>query len=437
MFGVELNQVEELTVKTELALAPVSTLEAIKWRSAWKKTARPTQWRPPGNWFAWMILAGRGWGKTRTGAEQLGWWAWQDPGTFNHVVAATAGDLRKTVFEGPSGLVRVIPPELIASYNKSLFEIVLVNGSKISGFSAEEPDRLRGPQCHKAWCDELAAWAYPETFDQLLFGLRLGADPRVIVTTTPRPTPIIKELLARKDTHVTKGSTFENEANLAKTFLETLQAKYAGTRLGRQELEAEILDDTKGALWNYAMLDSCRIKQIDLSEFVEIVVGVDPAMTSNKESDETGIVVAGKRVDGTGVVLADKTMAQAAPGEWATEAIRAYHQYGANRVVVEVNNGGELVTDLFQRIDPQVPVRSVRASVGKYARAEPIALLYEQGKVKHLGVLAALESQLCTFVPGQSLKSPDRLDALVWALTSLFPPWQEPEVIAPVLFFKV
>lgn len=436
-FLQNLTPVQKMDLRAQLATCPTPMLSAIEWRSAWKKTARPNQWCPALDWFVWLILAGRGWGKTRTGAEQLAWWAWTDPGSFNHVVAATASDLKKTIFEGPSGFCNILPRD-IYTYNKSHFELTFINGSVIRGFSAEEPDRLRGPQCHKAWCDELAAWAYPEAFDQLLFGLRLGDDPRAIVTTTPRPTPIIKELLKRdKDVVVTKGNTFENEANLARTFIDTLKAKYEGTRLGRQELMAELLDDTKGALWNYALLEASRIKDVNLqTDFAEIVVGVDPAMTSNKESDETGIVVAGKMNNGLGVAIADRTMSQASPSEWANEAIRCYHQFGASRIVAEVNNGGELITDLFRRIDPSVPVRSVRASVGKYARAEPIALLYEQGKIKHLGVLAALESQLCTFVPGQSMKSPDRLDALVWAFTSLFPPFTDVPVVSPIMFFR-
>lgn len=433
-----LSQFDRLKLRAQLASCSTDTLAALEWRARWKRTARHAQWSPKDDWFVWLILAGRGWGKTLTGANQLGWWAWTEPRTFNHVVASTNSDLKKVIFEGPTGFLRVLPPEIIADYNKSYYELTLVNGSIIRGFSAEEPDRLRGPQCHKAWCDELAAWGYPETFDQLNFGLRLGEDPRVIVTTTPRPTPIIKELVSRKfGVYVTKGSTFENEENLPQSFLQHLKDKYQGSRLGRQELEAEILDDTKGALWTYALLDSCRTNSVDLSTgFKEIVVAVDPATTAHEESDETGIIVAGRTNDDQGVVIADKTMSMALPSEWGAKAISLYHEYGASRIVVEVNNGGDLITDLFRRMDSSVVVRSVRASVGKYARAEPISVLYEQGKIKHLGVHAALESQLCTFVPGVAKKSPDRLDALVWALTSLFPPFTEIPVVCPVMIHK-
>ena len=285
------------------------------------------------------------------------------------------------------------------------------------GFSATEPDRLRGPQFHRAWCDELAAWQYPDTFDQLMFGLRLGTNPQCVITTTPKPTPLIKSLFNRKNTVVTTGNTFENSANLAQTALDQMEEKYGGTRLGRQELYAEILEDIEGALWSQSMIDQERINAESLPDLKNILVAVDPAVTSHADSDETGIVVVGKDHNNEYYVLEDVS-GKYSPDKWGRLAIQTFYEWEADRIVAETNNGGDLVERLLRSIDENIPYRSVRATRGKMLRAEPIAALYEQKKVHHCGAFPELETQMCTYV-GQVKPSPDRLDALVWGLTEL------------------
>ena len=390
--------------------------------SDWNSQARYEQLAPRGDWNIWLILAGRGWGKTRTGAMDAMLYAATHKEVQVAVVTPTFGDLRRVAFGGVSGILKFLPTELLLhgrgqGYSATSQEIRLWNGSKIMGFSATEPDRLRGPQFHRAWCDELAAWQYPDTFDQLMFGLRLGDDPRCVITTTPKPTPLIRNLLKRTNIAITRGNTFENEANLAPTAIQQLKEKYANTRLGRQELYAEVLDDTEGALWSYGMLDKTRIEEAALPDMSRIVVAIDPAVTNNEGSDETGMVVAGKGQDGRYYVLADVS-AKMSPDGWGRLAIDQYYKYEADRIVAETNNGGDLVERLLRNIDNTVPYTPVSASRGKMVRAEPIAALYEQGKVSHVGVFNELEEQLCTYTIG-SRKSPDRLDALVWALTEL------------------
>lgn len=383
------------------------------------KLSRPTQREPEGDWNIWLILAGRGWGKTRTGAEDIAAYAMENPNRICGVVAPTGGDLRRVCFEGPSGLMKVIPPECILGYNKSSMEIKLWNGSVIQGYAAIEPDRLRGPQFHRLWADELAAWRYPETYDQMMFGLRLGKNPRLVITTTPRPTPLIMSLVKRADddVHLTKGSTFENYENLAESAIQQLKEKYEGTRLGRQELYADILDDTEGALWTHSGIERDRIQKSDMPLFQRIIVGVDPAVTNSENSDETGIVVCGIGQDGKYYVLEDASL-KASPDTWARVAVESFFKHQADRIVAEVNNGGDLVERLIRTIDNTVPYTPVTASRGKIVRAEPIAALYEQRKVHHVGTLPELEDQMCSYTAG-SKKSPDRLDALVWALTEL------------------
>lgn len=390
--------------------------------SDWLDTARADQVTPRGEWAVWLILAGRGWGKTRTGGTDAALYALRNPNTRVAVVVPTFGDLKRVAFGGESGILSWLPRELLLAgrgqgYNSSAQEIRLNNGSIIQGFAATEPERLRGPQFHRAWCDEIAAWPYPETFDQLMFGLRLGDNPQCVITTTPKPTPIIKNLLKRQGTITTRGSTFDNAANLAPAALQQLKEKYEGTRLGRQELYAEVLDDIEGALWNWKMIEDARIQKRDMPELQRIVVAVDPAVTAGDDSDETGIVVAGRGVDGQFYVLEDRTM-QGSPDAWARVAVEAFHEHKADRLVAEVNNGGDLVGSVIRTIDRTIPYNAVRASRGKIVRAEPVAALYEQGKVHHVGELKALEDQLTSYTP-DSRKSPDRMDALVWAITEL------------------
>jgi len=383
----------------------------------WPFWARPKQLPPAGDWNTWLILAGRGFGKTRTGAE----WVRDQVETHGKrrvaLVARTAADARDTMVEGESGILACCPPWFRPRYEPSRRRLTWPNGAIATTYSGDRPDQLRGPQSDAAWADELAAWRYPEAWDQLLFGLRLGTDPRVVVTTTPRPTAIIRQLLADARTHVTRGNTFENRANLAGPALHQLLRKYEGTRMGRQELYAEILDDSSGALWNRAMLDAGRVMNLKtLPDLARVVVAIDPAVTSGETADETGIVVAGIGRNGHGYVLSDLTLRES-PHRWGSVAVQAYHRYKADRIVAETNNGGEMVELTIRTVDDTVSYRGVHASRGKRTRAEPVAALYEQSRVHHVGALPELEDQMCLWEPGQD--SPDRMDALVWALTDL------------------
>jgi len=387
----------------------------------WLRISRPKQISPSGDWNVWLILAGRGWGKTRTGSQDIVHYALTNGNTRCAVVAPTFSDLRRVCFEGDSGILSIIPEDCYyrqsrtRGYNKSVVEIHLYNGSMIQGYAAIEPDRFRGPQYHRAWCDELASWRYPEAYDQLQFGMRLGQHPQTVITTTPRPTELIKGIMKRDDAHITTGNTFENKDNLAPSALKAFKERYEGTRLGRQELYAEILDDFEGALWSYAMIEKGRTRE--LPEMRRIVVGVDPAVTNNVNSDETGIIVAGKGVDENYYII-DDVSGKMSADNWAKTAINAYYKYKANMIIAEVNNGGDLVGRLIRGIDNMVKYKSVSATRGKLVRAEPISALYEQGKVFHSGTFKILEDQMCSYT-GDRHKSPDRLDAMVWAMTEL------------------
>ena len=397
-----------------------SNKQTIALYTNWLKTARDKQIAPDEQYYIWLILAGRGWGKTRTGAQDIALFALRNPGTNCAVVAPTHGDLRRVCFGGPSGLLSIIPKDCFSKsaykgYSSSTSEIRLQNGSKISGFAAQEPDRLRGPQFHRAWCDELAAWRYPETFDQLMFGLRLGDNPQCVITTTPKPSKIIKSLMEREDCFITRGNTFENEENLAESALAMLKDRYEGTTLGRQELYAEIVDNVEGALWTNKMIEDSRIS--DERELTQIVVAIDPAVTANANLDETGILVVGKDANNSFYVLEDLSGRYSAD-KWGRMAIKAFYEWEADRIVAEVNNGGDLVERLLRSIDSDIPYRSVHATRGKLVRAEPIAALYEQGRVHHVGMFPELEAQMCSYV-GDIKTSPDRLDALVWGMTEL------------------
>ena len=402
----------------------ITEAKAIGLRTDWLETARDKQLQPKTKHYIWLILAGRGWGKTRTGAQDIALYALRNPKTICAVVAPTSGDLRRVCFGGPSGLVSIIPRECLSNennikgYSSSMNEIRLYNGSKIIGYAASEPDRLRGPQFHRAWCDEVAAWRYPEAFDQLMFGLRLGDNPQCLITTTPKPTKIIKDLVVRDDVVVTSGSTFENEANLAESALAMLRDKYEGTTLGRQELYAEIIDGIDGALWEMKTIDEARLRKDEERELTSIMVAIDPAVTSGVDSDETGIMVVGKDNKNEFYVLEDLS-GRYSPDKWGKIAINAFYDWGADRIVAEVNNGGDLVERLLRTIDENVSYRSVHATRGKMVRAEPIAALYEQRRVHHIGVFPELEAQMCTYTGDRPKPSPDRLDALVWGITEL------------------
>lgn len=383
----------------------------------WKFWGRKTQIEPGGNWLYWLILAGRGFGKTRSGAEWVRSVVESCQAKRIALVAPTAADARDTMVEGESGILAISPPWNRPIYEPSKRRLTWPNGAIATLFSAEEPNRLRGPQHDAAWCDEIAAWKYPtETWNMLLFGLRLGKYPRAVITTTPRPIPIVRELVADRRTIVTKGTTYENQKNLAPSFVEKIISKYEGTRLGRQELNAEILEDNPDALWQRNAIEAHRVSSFP--NLVRIVVGVDPAVTSSRGSDDTGIVVAGIDAQRHAYVLGDYSC-HTTPKEWALEAVSAFHKHNADRLVGEVNNGGELVETTIRTIQPDIPYKAVHASRGKQVRAEPISSLYEQGRVHHVGCFPALEDQMCEWIPGSG-KSPDRVDALVWALTELF-----------------
>jgi phage terminase large subunit-like protein len=385
---------------------------------AWWFNAREKQEIPEGPWRIWLILAGRGFGKTRTGAETVREQVEKGNAKRIALVAPTASDARDVMIEGESGIMNICPDWNRPTYEPSKRRLTWPNGAIATAYSADEPERLRGPQHDFAWCDELAAWRYPEAWDMLQFGLRLGDDPRVIVTTTPKPTPMVKELVRNPNAYITKGSTYENRENLAPAFLEAIVGKYEGTRLGRQELNAEILDDNPDALWQRKDIDDNRVSKVP--ELIRIVVGVDPAATSKDGSDDTGIIVAGIDSKKHGYVLGDYTC-HVSPKQWAIEAIAAFNKHRGDRVIGETNNGGEMVEHTLRTVDPAIPFKSVHASRGKQTRAEPISSYYEQGRIHHVGSFPALEDQMCDWVPGVS-DSPDRVDALVWALTELLPP---------------
>lgn len=363
------------------------------------------------------MLAGRGFGKTRAGAEDVAGFAYANPGVRIAVVAPTYADARDTCVEGESGLQNVIPRSCIETWNRSMGELHLWNGARFKLFSAEEPERLRGPQHHRAWGDELGAWQYPEAWDQLMFGLRLGTNPQAIITTTPKPTTLIRSLASDPDTIVTRGSTFDNAKNLAPAALKQLLEKYEGTRLGRQELFAEILEESEGALWNRTIIERSRhMKRVPA--MARIVISIDPATTSKTESNLTGITACGLGRDGLGYLLADKS-GRYTPDGWAKAAVKLYQDLSADRFVAEGNQGGEMVRHTIQSEMKNAPVTIVHASRGKKARAEPVAALYEQGKIKHCGVFTELEDQMCTWDPLGDMGSPDRLDAMVWGFTDL------------------
>jgi phage terminase large subunit-like protein len=392
----------------------LTTAEKASLLYNWPFWARPQQLAPPGTWTTWLILAGRGFGKTRSGAEYIRQQVAEHGYGRVALVAETAADARDVMVEGESGILAISPPWFRPKYEPSKRRLTWPNGAIATTYSADDPDQLRGPQHDLAWCDEIAKWRYIDAWDQLQFGLRLGNDPRCVATTTPRPIPLIRDLIKDPTTVTTSGSTFDNRANLPDAFFQRVVAKYEGSRLGQQELHAVILDDIEGALWKRQQLEDVRVRQYP--ELTRIVVGVDPAPTSSDESAETGIVVAGLGVDGQGYVLADVSLRDT-PSNWAKAAVNAYHTYKADRIVAEANNGGDLIEHTIRTIDRKVAYKKVHASRGKQTRAEPISALYEQGKVHHVGYHALLEDQMTTWLPG--LPSPDRMDALVWALTEL------------------
>lgn len=399
--------------KAWLASLSRDELRALEYH--WPFWGRPSQQAPPGDWRTWLVMAGRGFGKTRLLCE----WARGrvESNTCRRLafVAPTAADARDVLVEGESGILAISPPHFRPLYEPSKRRLTWPNGAIATTYSADESDRLRGPQHDGAICDEIAAWKYPESWDMLMFGLRLGPDPRVAAATTPKPVRLIRDLIKQPTTALTRGSTYENASNLAPAFLDQIIDRYEGTRLGRQEIAGDLLEDIPGALWERKRIDDTR--RPAPADLIYTVVAIDPATTSEEGSDLTGIVVAAKGKDGHGYVLADLTRRDT-PDGWARAAVRAYETYGANRIVAEVNQGGEMVRLTLKTVDPYVPYKAVHASKGKRARAEPVAALYEQGKVHHCATFPDLEDQMVSFTP-DTTESPDRVDALVWALSDL------------------
>lgn len=419
-----------------LATLPIEVRAGLKY--SWDFWARPNQLEPEfgnggGLWSTWLILAGRGFGKTRTGAETISKWVRGSTplgkGQCSRIalVAETGADARDVMVLGESGLCNVGHPDFRPTYHPSKRLVEWPNGAQAWLYNAVEPDQLRGPQHDAAWCDEMAKWRYmQDTWDQLQFGLRLGDHPKTLVTTTPRPLPLIRKLIKDPNVAVTRGATWDNAANMPDSFIREIEDKYAGTRLGRQELEGEILDDIPGALWNREMIDNHRIREVP-NDLQRVIVAVDPAASNEEGSDENGIVVVGLARDNDGYargyVLEDASL-KGSPEAWASKAVNLYRKWSADKIVAEKNQGGLMVESVLKAADRSVPVTLVHASRGKHVRAEPISALYEQGRVHHVGRFDKLEDQMCLFsidnLRSPAMGSPDRVDALVWGLTELF-----------------
>ncbi len=434
-----LNASERREVLSALTEQQAETL-LHDWRGYW---ARPSQLQPGtpdasidrADWTYWLVQAGRGYGKTRVGAETVR--EWVDTGYRRiHLVAATAADTRDVMIQGESGLMNCFPPSRRPIYEPSKRLVTFDTGAVAIAFSADEPERLRGPQCDAFWADELAAWRFgQDAWDNLLFGFRLGDRPRGVITTTPKPITLVKNLIKDKSTVVTRGSSYENRANLAPAFFHTIIGKYEGTRLGRQELLAELLEDTPGALWTQSLIDATRweMARVNRDEIIRVVIAVDPAVSNTATSDEHGIIVAALNRAGHVAVLNDLTM-KGSPLDWGRVVVAAFRSHNADRVVGEVNNGGDLVAANVHGLDPNIPFRAVRASRGKYRRAEPVAALYEQGRIHHVGFFPKLEEQMCGYVPNIEQDSPDHMDALVWAVTELLLDEEKIPQIRPMAF---
>ena len=416
----ELSRLEKLAklnpVEQHEFISQFTETELDRLLDSYEFKARPKQYFPEIDYRIWLLISGRGFGKSFVGSN----WVIRQAQLQKFPIAligSNAADVRDYMIEtGESSIIKQAPKWFTPEYQPSKRRLVFPNGVIAVAYTAEDPDGLRGFNGNSAWCDELAKWQYPdETWDNLQFALRLGNQPKICVTTTPRPIKIIKELWKDPTVIKTVGSTAENRNNLAQSLVQYVYDKYSGTRLGRQELEGEILMDTPGALWTYTNLDQYRVKKHP--ELKQVIIAIDPAVTANEDSNETGIIVCGIDTNDHGYVLEDKSNIYH-PNEWATVAINLYEKWQANYIVTEVNQGGELVTNNIQQVAKSlgksyIPVKAVRATKGKYTRGEPVGTLYEQGKCHHVGNFPELEDQLCTFLPG-SEASPDRLDALVW-----------------------
>lgn len=424
---MSLSLIEELaqcTPDDEAAiLAQFTPDELALLATSWDCFARPEQLAPAWPWDYWLLLGGRGAGKTRPSAEQVHQWAEQP--VYIALVGETAAEVRDVMIEGVSGLLLTAKPWNPCTYYPSKRRVVWKSGAWATTYSGDAPDQLRGPNAHYAWVDELAKFKYPqETWDNLELILRAGTHPQGIVSTTPRPIPIVKTLLADTE-HValSRYSTYTNWANLATSFIERVVRRYEGTRLGRQELHAEVLGDTPGALWNRTLIEQNRVTKHP--PLRRIVVAIDPG-------HDAGIVAMGIDAQGVGYVLEDLSVS-GSPTDWAKQAVAGYHRLKADRLVAEHNHGGEMVFTTIQTVDETVIPKMVWASKGKYARAEPVSALSEQGRIKHVGMCAGLEDELVDWVPDEGMPSPNRLDAFVWAATELMLGESAPPLVAPLI----
>jgi phage terminase large subunit-like protein len=388
----------------------------------WGYAARAAQWPPDGDWATWLILAGRGFGKTRAGAEWVRMQAEAHPKARIALVATSYHEARAVMVEGESGLLAIEPDKERIRFEPANRRVVWANEAQALLFSAGEPESLRGPEHQFAWCDEIGKWPKGmEAWDNLMMGLRSGSHPRVVATTTPRAVPLVRKLIGEAGTVVTRGRSADNAAHLAPAFLVRMAETYAGTRFGRQELDGELIEDIEGALWSRADIEACRVREAPA--LVRVVIGVDPPAGAGASSDACGIVVAGVDADGCAYVLADASVQGVGPERWARAVADAAERWGADRVVAEANNGGAMVESVLLAADGGLPVRRVHASHGKVARAEPVQALYARGRVFHVGGFPELEDEMCGLMLGGGYegpgRSPDRADALVWALTEL------------------
>lgn len=388
----------------------------------WSWWCRSDQCPPGGDWHVWMLLAGRGFGKTRTGAEWIRGYAEANPGARIALVAASLHEGRQVMIEGESGLLAIAPDHDRPDYESSLRRLSWSNGAVATLYSAAEPESLRGPEHSAAWCDEIAKWPQGEAaWDNLMLTMRIGGTPRVVATTTPRGVPLVRRLMVEKGVETTGGSTRDNRYNLSPRWLATMDRIYGGTRLGRQELDGELLEDVEGALWTRALVERCRVEADAAARPLRVVIGVDPPATAN--GDACGIVVAALIRDKRLAVVEDASVENPPPHVWAQAVAAAAARWGADRIVAESNMGGEMVESTLRQADCALPVVPVHASVGKGRRAEPVAIAYERGEVVHAGVFTALEDQLCGLQTGGGYagpgRSPDRADACVWALAAL------------------
>ena len=405
-------------------LSRLSSQEQEVFLSHWPFWARPEQLPPAGDWSTWLIMAGRGFGKTRAGAEWVRHIAEGDGSARLALVGANYAETRTVMVEGESGLLSIAPPKQRPAWEPSLKRLSWQNGAQAHLYSAAEPEGLRGPQYSHAWCDEIAKWMNnagqaEAAWANLKMGLRVGLRPQIVATTTPRPVALVRALVSGKDVVITRGRTQDNDLHLPEAFLTAMAADYGGTRLGRQELDGELIEELEGALWTRAMIEGCRVSMG--KGLARIVIGVDPPASAS--GDACGIVAAGLGADGKAYVLADCSVEKASPESWARRVADAAERFGADRVVAEANQGGAMVRSVLHAAHIGLPVKLVHASRGKIARAEPVTALYESGRVHHVGAFPRLEDEMCGLLIGGGYegpgRSPDRADALVWALTEL------------------